>query len=120
QLARIEREQVASFETHPACVRLDQPQHQPADRRLAAAGLADEGEGLAGLDMKADAIDRTHERRRPAEQVARGRKMLDQVFGFEQGGHDTSLSRGARMQREAWPGESSASGGGALRQASII
>ena len=33
-----------------------------------------------------------------------GDEMLDQAFDLEQRGHDTSLSSGALMQREAWPG----------------
>src|SRR5262249_7119005 len=51
QLVGIEREQVAAFEAHAAGVRLDQPQHHPADGRLAAAGFANKGQRLAGLDM---------------------------------------------------------------------
>ena len=104
QLVGVEREQVAALETDAAGIRLDQAQHQPADGGFAAAGFADQRQRLAGIDMEADAVDRPDERRRPAEQIARGREMLDQVFGFEQRGHDTSLSSGARMQREAWPG----------------
>ena len=55
-------EQVAAFETDAAGVRLDQPQHQPAHGGLAAAGLADQRQRLAGLDAKTDAIDRLHKR----------------------------------------------------------
>jgi hypothetical protein len=37
----------------------------------------------------------------PAEHRTRGDEMLHQAFDFEKGGHDTSRSSGARMQREA-------------------
>ena len=43
-------------------------------------------------------------RDRAAEQPTLGDEMLDQAFDFEQRGHDTSLSSGALMQREPWPG----------------
>ena len=46
-------------------------------------------------------------------------KCLTRPVDFEQRGHDTSLSSGARLQREAWPALDLASGGGAAVQASI-
>ena len=55
---------------------------------------------FAGFDMKAHAVDRFDEGGRPPEQRARGSEMLDEIFYFEQGGHDTSLSSGALMQRD--------------------
>src|SRR5581483_4613048 len=118
QRIRVEVEQIAAFEPNAARVRFDQAQHEAADGGLAAAGFADESQRLAGIDVEADAVDRSDESGRPAEQIARRREMLDQVFGFEKRGHDTSLSKGALMQREVWPGFTSTSGGGALRQAS--
>src|SRR3954447_22429471 len=53
------------------------------------------------------------------EHVSLGDEMLDEIFDLEQHGHDTSLSSGALMQREAWPGLITRSGGGALVQASL-
>ena len=38
--------------------RVDEAEQQPPDRRLAAAGLADEAERLAAPDREADAVDR--------------------------------------------------------------
>src|SRR5581483_2172465 len=114
-----EREQIAAFEADGARVRLDQAQHQPAHGRLAAAGFADQRQRLAWLHGKAHAFDRAHEGGRPAEQRARGREVLYEAFGFEQRGHDTSLSSGALMQRDAWPALTSTSGGGALVQISL-
>ena len=37
--------------------RFEQPGDQPAHRRLAAAGLAHDAEGLAGPDLEVDAVD---------------------------------------------------------------
>src|SRR5581483_5518738 len=118
QLIVVEGKQVAALETDAAGIRLDQAQHQPADGGLAAAGLADQRQRLAGIDVEADAVDGFDEGGRPAEQIPRGREMLDQIFGVEEGGHDTSLSSGALMQREVWRGFTSTSGGAAARQAS--
>ena len=87
QCVGVEAEQVTPFETDAAGVRLDQAQHQAAHGRLAAAGFADQGQRLAGIDVEADAIDRPNESGRPAEQIARSREMLDQVLGFQQRGH---------------------------------
>src|SRR5207248_10159269 len=67
---------------------------------------------------EADAIDRFDIGGRPAEHRARGDEVLHQAFDFEKRGHDTSRSSGARMQREAWPGLTIASGGGAATQVS--
>src|SRR5205085_7689067 len=44
--------------TDRAIGRLVEPQHRAADRGLAATGLADEPEGLAGQHMNRDVIDR--------------------------------------------------------------
>ena len=102
-----------------ACIRLDQPQHQPAHGGFAAAGFADQRQRLAGIDAEADAVDRLDEGGRPPEHRTVGDEMLDQVFDFEQGGHDTSLSSGALMQRDQWPGLNATIGGGAWMQMSL-
>ena len=101
QLVGIERAEVAAFETHFSGIRLNQPQHQPAHRGFAATGFADQCQRLAGLDSEADAVDRFDEGGRPAKHRSRSDEMLFQAFDFEQRAHDTSLSSGARMQREA-------------------
>ena len=43
-----------------------QPEHAAAERRLAAAGLADEPERLALADLERDAVDRPHRAARPS------------------------------------------------------
>ena len=47
-----QRQQIAALEADVAGVGLDQPQHQPAHGRFAAAGLADQRQRLAGLDRE--------------------------------------------------------------------
>ena len=51
--------------------RVEQARDAVADRRLAAAGLADEAEHLAGRDRERDAVDRVHDL--PAAADARAR-----------------------------------------------
>ena len=53
-----ERQQILALEAHLAGGGLEQAQHQTADRRLAAARFAHDGEGLALLEMEVDAVDR--------------------------------------------------------------
>ena len=75
------REQVAAFE-QDAAARSAVARQKPHDRmrrnRLARARLADECHDLAGLDLRAEALDRAHG---PGE-VA---KLHMQVFDCEQG-----------------------------------
>ena len=48
QRRRVELAEVLALEQHPPGRRLDQPQQQPPERRLAAAGFADHAQRLAG------------------------------------------------------------------------
>ena len=59
--------------------RLDQPQHGAADRRLAAAALADQAERLAALDREADAVDRD----RPCPALRAQQALLDREMLLE-------------------------------------
>src|SRR4029079_12654382 len=64
--------------------RLDQPQDRPAERRLAAAGLADEAEGLTGADLERDAIDGLDGADLAVdEDAALDREVLDEVGDLE-------------------------------------
>ena len=49
---------IGAVEDDLARGRFDEPEERAADRRLAAAGLADETEGLAALDAERDVVDR--------------------------------------------------------------
>ena len=60
QLGRRGGRQVAPSKRDLAAGRLFEPQDQPADRGLAAAGFADQAERLAGIDVEADVLDRAH------------------------------------------------------------
>jgi hypothetical protein len=81
-LAFRQGEQVAPAEPDLARRRLDQPQQQPADRRLAAARFADQRERLPLVQLEAHVVDR-----------ANRLEMLDEVLGLQQHAHS-----GARQQ----------------------
>ena len=83
-LAVAERQQVLALEAHLAGRRLDQAQHQAADRRLAAARFADDGQRLAGAKMEVDAVDGADMARHQAEGAAPHREVLDEAGDLEQ------------------------------------
>ena len=56
--SRPEPDEVDAVEDDLARRRLEQPQERPPERRLAAAGLADEADRLAAADVEVDAVDR--------------------------------------------------------------
>src|ERR1700682_147514 len=99
QFVRVEREQIAALESDVACIRLDQPQYQPAHGGFAAAGLANQRQRLARIDAETDAIDRLDEGGPASEHRTVGDEMFYEILDFEQRGHDTSLSSGVLMQR---------------------
>ncbi len=57
QGSAIQGQEIIAFEFDAARVRLDQPQHQPRDRRLAAAGRSGQRQRFAGFDVEGDIID---------------------------------------------------------------
>ena len=87
QFAGRELPDVQLLEPDLARRRLDQPQHAPPGRRLAAPGLADEAERLAGRDGEAHVVDGPH-RRRLAEQRPARRKLLDEVLDLDERRHE--------------------------------
>src|SRR6185437_10602370 len=103
QLVRIEGQQVAPVEANASRIWLDQPQHQPAHGRLAAAGLADQPQRLAALDRKANAIDRADVSGRCAEQRTAGDEMLFQALELKQSGHELSPCPGRGAARSGAP-----------------
>ena len=85
-----------AIQHHLAGGDVEQPQDGPADRRLAAAGLADERQRLAALDLKGHAVHRIDPVGLAAEQAAADRKMLLEVVDLEQrGAHAAAASLGA-------------------------
>jgi hypothetical protein len=86
-----------------ARVGLDQPQDRPARRRLAAAGLADDAEGLARADLEADAVDRAHGHGGGARQAAAGGEVLAQAAHGEDGVGHSPRSFGSVASRRPSP-----------------
>ena len=64
---------------------VDEAQQQPPDRRLAAAGLADEPERLAAADVEAHVVDGLDLGDRPLQDPALHREMLDEVAHLDEG-----------------------------------
>ena len=87
-----------------------QANHRLGDRGLAAAGLPDQPERLAGLNVQRDAIDGAH--RRPAA----GGVVDREIAQGQRRGHAASApTRSACQHAERWPAPRSASGGCATR-----
>src|SRR5207248_10646805 len=63
--------------------RLEQLDDRAAERRLAAAGLADEADRLARLDAQIDAVNGVHLADDPLEQAGANRKVLDEPLDAE-------------------------------------
>ena len=71
---------VLALDADRARGRVEQADEQPGDGALAAAGLADEAERLAGGQLERDAVDRLHRADLPLEDDAAGeREVLDEV-----------------------------------------
>src|SRR3546814_5277591 len=75
-------------------------EHQAAERGLAAAGFADEPEGLSRQDVEADAVDGMHDLRVAAPGAARLVKIFDDTFGADDGfGAQCTASRAWSQHR---------------------
>ncbi len=68
-----------------------EPQHAPAGRALAAAGFADEREGLALIDGKAHIVHGADDRLF-AEQPAAALEVLDEIADLDERHQPTTLS----------------------------
>jgi hypothetical protein len=124
QLLALERRQVDPVEAHRAGGRLDEAQDRPAERRLAAARLADEPERRPAPDVEVDAVDGPHVADRALQDDARAdREVHLEPADLEQ----DVAARPVRPSRprcsstpvmrpllRAAPGARSAAGGGAL------
>ena len=60
ELAPLEVRDVLAVEPDLALRRIEEPHHDAGERRLAAPGLADQAERLAGVDLQVHAVDRVH------------------------------------------------------------
>ncbi len=73
-----------AIQHHLAGGDVEQPQDGPADRRLAAAGLADQRQRLAARDLKGHAVHRIDPFRSAAEQSATDREVLLEVVDLQE------------------------------------
>ncbi len=85
---------VPALELDLAARRLDQPGDEPAHRRLAAAGLADDAQGLPRVHLEVDAVDGLDRGGLPSQQALADREVLDQALDPEQ-----RLARGGGLLR---------------------
>src|SRR4029079_18646675 len=84
QLARAELADPLAVEDDVAGGRLEQPHDAAAERRPAAAGLADETERLALGDAQRDVVHRVHARHLPREHALPDREVLLQALDLDQ------------------------------------
>ena len=75
---------VVSLEADPSGGGLQQAHDAFAERRFAAAGLADQAEGLAGADVEADPIDRFDRPDLAVQDPAAHREVHFQVLDLEE------------------------------------
>ena len=76
---------VVAAEAQRSARRLEQPHEHAAERRLAAARLADDAERLAATHFERDAVDRVHDLGLRSLQRARShREVLDEIDRLEQ------------------------------------
>ena len=95
-----DRRQVHAVEMDGPGRRLDEPQQQAPDRRLAAARLAHETQGLATLDIEADAVDGLDLADRSLEDAAVHREVLDQVANLDQRSVGGAVGRAHSLGRD--------------------
>ena len=84
QLVLAHGRDVLAFEPDLARGRLDEAENAAAGRRLPAAGLADEAQGLAFLDVKAHAVDRVHAIDHARQEPSANGKLLDETIHGQQ------------------------------------
>jgi hypothetical protein len=98
QRLRGQGDEIVAEEFDAARGRLDQAEQHAADRRLAAAGFADQAERLAQGDIETDIVDRAQQGDRPLEHdAAAHREVLGQAFDAQERVHGVPSSA-RRMQ----------------------
>ena len=85
---------IVAVEADLTGIRAEEPKDAPSERGFAAAGLADQAEGLAAADLKGGAVDGTQQRLRPARQGRLAdREGLNEVAnGEDRPGHGARLA----------------------------
>ncbi len=97
-----QRRDVAPFQAQRAGARLMQAHQRAAQRRLAAARLADDAQHLAGPDLHAHAVDRAQPRHLAPQQAAPYREIDRQALGLQQRRRHAGPPSG-KWQAAAWP-----------------
>ena len=80
-----EREEVYALEEDASGRRLDEPENGPADGRLPAARLADQGQRPAARDGEVHAVDRAHMADRALEDSCTDREPGAKAFHLQEG-----------------------------------
>src|SRR4029079_6056086 len=122
QQAKLVRRQlpaILAFKMDVARGRLDQAKHAASGGRFAAAGFADQPQGLAAVDVKVHAVDRVDAVGVAPEQAALERKFLGQVRDPEQRLTHWTTVASAWIQATLWSGSSSRKAGCATRHSSV-
>src|SRR4051794_6570556 len=91
---------VRAIETDRTFCRLQQPQQQLADGRLAATGFADQAKRLSRLDRKAHVIDRLDGGAGAPEKTALEGKVFSQPRDLDDCGH--AAMSPARTRSASW------------------
>ena len=94
ELLALELQPVDTAEANLSGVRREQPGHDSPGRGLAAARLADEGEGLAGFDPEVDAPQGGKRAARGPEHAPSNREALLQTLGRKQRLAHPGIARG--------------------------
>src|SRR5579859_2809816 len=92
-----EGKNILIFEPHLATRGFHESKDRPPGRRLAAARLADQSEGLAPLDLEGDVVDRVDLSDLAEEDAAANREVLDEVPDRDEG---RSVGRDRRRLRQ--------------------
>ena len=132
QLLAAQGRDVPTVEQDAAACDVVEAQDRPAGRGLAAAGFADQSQGLAPADVEADAVDRLDDSDLAADDALVDGEMHAQVLDAQQhlgvggpwlqagrlGGHDAGPGGACHQQATWWPANTVASDGFSARQRS--
>jgi hypothetical protein len=95
-LATTEARRVDAVDQHAAGRRVLEAESDPAEGRLAGAGLADQTEGLAAVDAEADVVDRLHPADGATQESALAGELHPHLAELEHGAHGLATSRSGR------------------------
>src|SRR5262249_54090614 len=102
QIVVAQLREIAPLEDHFAARRALELENAAAGRRLAAARLAHEPEGLAALEREAHAAHGANQPQAAAEEPARDPEMLHQIPDFEERRPVVHVASRATLRARAW------------------